>query len=86
MRSFIVRGTSPSKSSINFWDIPRSAFVFCRKKPVDLMSCWSSSSSTLRYASGVGYFLNSMGVTVLTIASVDCADRIVATTHSSGVV
>ena len=36
-------------------------------------------------SAAVGYFANSAGVTLLTPASVDCADRIVATASSSGV-
>jgi hypothetical protein len=55
------------------------------KKPVEWMSRSSSPGGEARYASGVGYFANSAGVTLLTIASVDCADRTVDTTISSGV-
>ena len=40
----------------------------------------------LRQRARVGYRLNSAGVTMLTRASVDCAERIVATSSSNGVV
>ncbi len=57
-----------------------------RKKPVGLRIASISSRSASAYAFASGYFANSVGVTLLTITSVVCADRMVATSNSSGVV
>jgi hypothetical protein len=59
--------------------------ALARKKPVGLRIASSSSRSASAYACAAGYFANSVGVTLLTVTSVVCADRIVATSSSSGV-
>ena len=42
----------------------------------------AKAGAMLQSAAAFGYFANSLGVTVLIIRSVDCADRIVATSSS----
>ena len=63
--------------------MPMSDFDFCRKNPVEWIC--GSSSAGVAFASAVasGYRLNSAGVTMFTRWSVDCADRIVATSSSN---
>jgi hypothetical protein len=56
--------------------------VFERKNPVEWMSFSTSSGSAWARSAGVGYRANNAGVTMLTRSSVDCADRIVATSSS----
>ena len=60
------------------------AFDFWRKKPVDRISGSSSAAAAFASARASGYCLKSAGVTMLTRSSVDCADRIVATSSSKG--
>src|SRR5947207_9653048 len=57
-------------------------FVLDRKNPVDWIKPSTSSGSACARSSGVGYFANRAGVTMLTRSSVVCADRIVATSSS----
>ena len=56
-----------------------------RKKPVERISCSSSAGSAAAKAAALRYFANSAGVTLFTRSSVHCAERIVATSSSSGV-
>ena len=63
--------------------MPSSAFDFWRKKPVETI-CFSSDACLARASAWAsGYFAKSAGVTMFTRASVDCADRIVATSNSN---
>jgi hypothetical protein len=57
-------------------------FDLLRKKPVERMSGSSSSGLSAANAASVGYFAKITGVTMLTRASVHCAERIVATSSS----
>src|SRR5689334_6013184 len=61
-------------------------FAFERKKPVEWMIPSSSDGSAAARSAGVGYFANSVGVTMLTRSSVHCADRIVAQSNSNALV
>ena len=54
------------------------------KKPVLRMSCASTSGRTAAKSCGVGYLANRPGVTSLTRLSVHCAERMVATSNSQG--
>ena len=56
---------------------------FIRKNPVERICGSSSSGSALASAAAFGYRAKSAGVTTLTRASVDCAERIVATSSSN---
>jgi len=58
--------------------VRRRFFVFDRKKPVDRTISSTSAGSAPARSAGVGYFANSVGVTMLTRSSVHCAERIVA--------
>src|SRR5260370_42219937 len=78
----ISSGTWPPKSCITPLAAPTSDFDLLRKNPVGRMSGSSSSGFNAAKAAGVGYFLNNSGVTLLTVASVHCAERIVATSNS----
>ena len=60
--------------------MPSRFFAFIRKKPLEWIIFSSSAGSAPASARAFGYFLNSAGVIVLIVRSVDCADRIVATT------
>ena len=62
--------------------MPISDFAFCRKKPVETISFSSAAGRALAKAGASGYRAKSPGVTMLTRASVDCADRIVAISSS----
>jgi hypothetical protein len=62
--------------------MPISDLDFWRKKPVERISGSSSAAAAPASAFASGYFLNSAGVTMFTRTSVDCADRIVATSSS----
>src|SRR6266513_3612146 len=57
--------------------------VLLRKNPVLWISCSRTCGSALAKSRAVWYFANSAGVTILTRASVDWAERIVATSSSS---
>ena len=59
-----------------------SDLAFARKKPVEWIAFSRSRGFAFASACAVGYFLNSAGVTMFTPASVDCAERIVATSSS----
>src|SRR5947199_76799 len=59
-------------------------FVLLRKNPVLWISCSSTLGSAAAKSRAVRYFVKRAGVTMFTRASVDCADRIVATSRSSG--
>ena len=58
--------------------MPMRFFAFERKNPVEWMISSSSSGLAAARSAGVGYRANTAGVTLLTISSVHCADRIVA--------
>ena len=59
-------------------------FALLRKKPVVLMACSSSASGAFAKSAAERYFLNNSAVTMFTRLSVHCAERIVATSNSSG--
>jgi hypothetical protein len=63
--------------------MPIRDFDFCRKNPVDLICFSSDAGRAEASAEAFGYFAKSAGVTMFTRASVDCADRIVATSSSN---
>ena len=84
--SLSVCGTSPSKSLDQQRPELDQRVVLFRKKPVLWISSSSSARSAAAYAAASGYLRNSAGVTWLTPLSVLCADRMVATDSSSGVV
>jgi hypothetical protein len=85
-RSAIRPGTSPPKRSTSAWLSPSTEFVFARKNPVGLRISSTSARSAPARATASGYFANSSGVTLLTILSVVCADRTVATSSSKAFV
>ncbi len=62
--------------------MPISDLDFWRKKPVDRISFSRSGAAAAASDRASGYRLNSAGVTMFTRWSVDCADRIVATSSS----
>src|SRR5262247_1301064 len=62
----------------------RIDLVLLRKKPVLWISLWNTAGSAAAYSAAFRYFANNAGVTMFTRASVDWADRIVATSSSSG--
>ena len=80
-----VRGTSPPKRLTMSCAVDWIDFAFCRKKPVGRTSASTSAGSAAASFSGVPQRRNSSGVTRFTIASVHCADRIVATSSWKGV-
>src|SRR5690242_2261569 len=79
----MVSGTSPPWRSTTACAIPMIDFVLLRKKPVLWISCSSTRGSALTKSAAVLYFAKSVGVTMFTRASVDCAERMVATSSSS---
>jgi hypothetical protein len=76
-------GTSPSNSAMIFCAAPTIALPFWLKNPVDLMSGSSCAGVARASAVASGNFLKSAGVTMFTRTSVDCAERIVATSSSN---
>src|SRR2546421_4666175 len=84
IKSSIVRGTLPLWRSTRAWQQDLMLLALLRKKPVVLISCSNSAGCAFAYAAADGYFLNSAGVTRFTRLSVHCAERIVATSSSSG--
>ena len=60
--------------------------LLLRYKPIELISFARISSLTVLISNAVGYFSKSAGVTMFTRTSVDCADKMVATNNSNGVV
>jgi hypothetical protein len=78
-------GTSPPCRSTSCRAIPTTALAFWRKKPVCTISGSISAGSTAANARASGYAAKSAGVTRFTRASVDCAERMVATSSSKGV-
>src|SRR6184192_3525784 len=82
-RASMVSGTSPPWRSSSAWAIPMMDLVLLRKNPVLWISCSSTAGSALAKSRAERYFANRAGVTMLTRASVDWADRMVATSSSS---
>jgi hypothetical protein len=76
--SSIRGGTSPPWRSVMAAAAPRIALVFSRKKPVGLISASTSAGSARARSAGSGQRLKSLGVTELTVRSVDWALRMVA--------
>ena len=64
--------------------MPMMLFVFWRKNPVLCTRASTASGSACARSAGVGYRAKSAGVTWLTISSVVCAERIVATSSWNG--
>lgn len=83
VRSSIDPGTSPPWTSTRRDAIANRLRAFDRKNPVACTSVSSSVGSAAARSSAVGYRAKSAGVTRFTFASVDCADRIVATSNSN---
>ena len=79
-------GTSPSNRSTSACASPSAEFALARKKPVGLRIVSSSSRSAPASATASGYVANRVGVTLLTILSVVCADSTVATSSSKALV
>ena len=79
-------GTTPSYSSTRAWPSLITLLVLARKNPVGLRIASISSRSASAYACAVGYLAKRVGVTLFTVTSVVWADRMVATSNSSGVV
>ena len=77
--SSIASGTFPLYCSAMILQAAFTLLALFRKKPVEWTSVSSSAVSAFSNASAVLYLLNSAGVMLLTILSVLCADRIVAT-------
>ena len=84
-RSSSRPGTSPSKRSTMAALSLITELVLARKKPVGRSTASISSRSAPASASAVGQRENSVGVTVLTMTSVVCAESTVATSSCSGV-
>src|SRR5881394_1143327 len=82
-RASMVSGTSPPWRSSSAWAIPMMDLVLLRKNPVLWISCSSTAGSALARSRVERYFANRAGVTRLTRASVDWADRMVATSSWS---
>ncbi len=78
--SLYVLGTTPSKRAIKSRAIETMFFAFERYKPIERMYGSTSAASALARLCASGYASNSFGVTLLTEASVVCADKITATT------
>ena len=78
-------GTSPPCRSTSARAVPTIDRALLRKNPVETIIGSTASGSTAASARASGYFANSAGVTMLTRASVDCAERIVAISSSNGV-
>ena len=79
----MVSGTSPPCRSSRACAIPMMDLVLFRKNPVLWISCSSTAGSAPARSRAERYFANRAGVTMLTRASVDWADRMVATSSSS---
>src|ERR1700681_1516870 len=75
-------GTCPPNSATILFAAPTTDLDLLRKNPVDRTSGSSCSGVSAANAATVGYFRNNSGVTRFTFTSVDCAERIVATTSS----
>jgi len=82
--SSIVCGTRPSCRSTRMRATAWSAFAFWRKNPVGLTIASSASPGAAASSCGPGYSANRRGVTWFTIASVHCAERMVATSSCHG--
>ena len=80
--SSIVSGTSPPWCSSRYAAAPWIDLALLRKNPVAWMAASTSARSAAARSAGVGQRRNSSGVTWLTTTSVDCADRMVATSNS----
>jgi len=78
----MLSGTLPPNSLTTLRAAPTTDFDLLRKNPVDRISGSSCCGSSRAKSCTVGYFLNSSGVTMFTRTSVDCAERMVATTSS----
>src|SRR5579863_8517905 len=78
----ISSGTCPPKSLTIFLAAPTTDFDLLRKNPVERTSGSSCSGVSAANAATVGYLRKSSGVTRFTFTSVDCADRMVATSSS----
>ncbi len=72
-------GTSPPNRPSTTRAMRMRLLVFDRKKPEAWMSSSTSSGLACARSAGVGYRSKSAGVILLTVSSVDCAERIVAT-------
>lgn len=77
-------GTLPPWRSSSAAASPMRLRAFERKKPVEWMSVSSSSGSARARSKGEGYRRNRAGVTILTRASVHCAESTVATISWNG--
>ena len=84
-RSSRLSGNRPSNRSATSRPNPIKDVALFRKKPVDRMISSSSARSAAAYSAADGYRENTTGVTRLTRTSVVCADRMVATASSYGV-
>src|SRR5262245_11209392 len=85
VRSSTVRGTSPPWRSTSALAIPDRARALARKNPVEWISRSSVARSALAQSCARWYRRNRSAVTTFTRSSVHCAERIVATRSSSGV-
>ncbi len=78
-RSSMVRGTWPACLSTSARAHPWIDFALARKKPVDRIAASTFARGARAREAGSGQVRNRSRVTMLTRASVDCAERIVAT-------
>ena len=82
--SYIVPGTLPPNLSTIFLAAIRILLALPLKKPVDLIIFSNSDWEALAKSFALLYFLNSAGVTRLTLSSVHWADSLVATKSCKG--
>src|ERR1700730_7177290 len=82
--SSMVFGTWSPHSLTTFRAASTKDLALLLKKPVLRISFASTSGRAAAKSSGVGYLANNPGVTALTRLSVHCAERMVATSNSQG--